>query len=572
MKLYISVQHMNDQHTLLYKWFKSVFSDNYLRDEKAEGLLQLIVTNQNYTPQFWCIQDDEGNSPLQWLVNNTSVDLKQPLEYVLQDTNVAQYVFNTPNQKDRVILHDLWTKYKKRYGSSLGDHILTSLDHTDKNFWTFWDAQGQAPGEGWLAEILQQQSSHNGSSVLNTLSQKIIEVFPPVLNQDPSNSPWLTIKSTAQAQTLLDSGYSLYDTVSINSWEQPAWRLLLMCHGKHMFSEGMLDLLTKDDQDEYNSLGDKYSSWKALAPHDRRAKIGYVRQVLEKTGVDFHGQNSLVYLLNHRSDLLALLHRELLHSWKIEDAAKWVGQADCAGYTLLARAMFRGDLKEVAALYKSLDMPLSLGVGSTGWFAHEKKSSAWFENVLSSGRNGIVSLRTLDAFLMISQDPLALYGDHAQQKHLSDEWEKILVRLPHLATSFNHRSNHGASKVSTKDEYFFRQALLFIERESTIAPTLIPELAAQLKVAGVWARSMAGLNEHWNLRLEGSKLRIESISPIEHATPGIQQFIEKEGVEQMFRTAYNKNMLIEQWTVAAQRAVLLNNIEHQATPSYRRKM
>lgn len=563
---------MNDQHTLLYKWFKATFSDNYLRDEKAEGLLQLIVTNQNYTPQFWCIQDEEGNSPLQWLVNNTSVDLKGPLEYVLYDTNVAHFVFNTPNQKQRVILHDLWTKYKKRYDNSLGGHLLTVVDQTNKNHWTFWDAQGQSPGEGWIAQILQQQSSHNGSSVLNTLSQKIIDVFPPVLNQDPSNSPWLTIKSAAQAQTLLDSGYNLYDTVAINNWEQPAWRLLLMCHGKHLFSNEMVDSLTQEDQNEYNTLSEKYSSWQTLVPHDRRAKIGYVRQVLEKTGVDFLGQNSLVYLLNHRSDLLALLHRELVHTCKIADAAKWVGQTDAAGYTLLAHAMFRGDLKEVAALYKSLEMPLSLGVGSSGWFSHEKKSSVWFENVLSSGRNNITSIRGLQTFLLVSQDPSALYGDHEQQKQLSDEWEKILMRLPSLATSFNHRSNYGASKVSSKDEFFFRQALLFIEHESMIAPALIPELAAQLKVAGIWARSMAGLNEHWNLRIEGSKLRIEDISPIEYATPGIQEFVEKDGVTQMFRTAYNKNTLIEKWTVSTQRAVLLNNIETQPTSSFRRKM
>lgn len=563
---------MNDQHTLLYQWFRVTFSDTYVREEKAEGLLQLIVTNQNYTPQFWCVQDSEGNTPFQWLVNNTSVNLGGPLKYVLFDPEVAHFVFNSPNQKGQVVLHDLWEKYKERCDNSVGDQLLKALDQTHKNYWKFLDEEVHSPGEGWIAQILQQQSSHSGSSLLNTLSQKIIDVFPPVLNQDPSSSPWLNIKTTAQAQTLLDSGYSLYDPVSINNWEQPAWRVLRMCYGNHLFSNDMFDSLTQSDQDECKSVDEKYSSWQTLAPHDRRAKIGYVRQILDKTGADFQGRGSFVYLLNHRSDLLALLHRELVHAFTISEAAKRVSQTDVAGYTLLAYAMFKGNLNEVAALYKSLEMPLDLGVGSSGWFAHEKKSSVWFENVLGAGRNGLGSLRNLETFLRISNDPLALYGDHTQQKSLSQEWEKNLVRLPGLAKLFNHRSNYGSSKVSPEDEYFFRQALLFIEHENTIAPALIPQLAAQLKVAGVWARSMAGLNQQWNFQVEGSKLRIEQVAPIEYVTPGIQQFIEKDGLNQMFRASHNKDALIETWTTCTQRAVILHNIENPTAISSRRKM
>lgn len=571
---FLQLNIMIDTSDTLYQCFKAVFSDAYIRDEKNDALVHLIVTNANYTSQFWSIQDNAGVTPLQWFCVNTNISLNTFAQHATSDPQVARLVFNTPNNKGQVLLHSLWEKYKKNGDANLGKHILLALEQTDTLYWKHWDNGGNHPGEGWMNQILHQQAaSYDGTSFLNMLSQKIMQVFPPVINQDPHDSPWLTIKNSSQIQTLLDSGYTLYDTVCINQLEQPAWRMLLMCHGKKMFTSDVLDQLKPEDQEEYTKVHETFKSWQALAPNDRRAKIGYVRQVLEKTGQDFEGKNSLMYLLNHRSDLMALLHRELIYTLQPNEAIERVVQPDAAGYPLLSHAMFRGNLNEVAAVYQSFNLPLSLGCGEDGWFAHEKKSQVWFERVLGGGRNSLVSIKTLENFLILSQDPLALYGDATQQQKLSEQWEKILPRLPKMSAKYSHNNTYGASKITHEDEYFFRQALLFIEHETVIAPHLNPQLADQLKIAGVWARSMDGISKHWLLQLSGSKLKIENITPVTHITPGIEKFIENEGVTQMFRSAYNKNTLIENWNTAVQRAVLLSNIESPQTGSHhRRKM
>ncbi len=565
---------MNNTSDTLYQWFKAVFSEGYIRDEKNDALVQLIVTNSAYSSNFWRVQDKDGVTPLQWFAVNTNMSLNAFTQYATNDPEVAHFVFNTANNKGQVLLHSLWEKYKKNGDANLGKHILLALEQTNTVFWKHWDNGENYPGEGWVKQILQQQAtSYDASSFLNVLSQKIIEVFPPVINQDPHDSPWLTIKNSSQIQTLLDSGYTLYDHVCLNQLEQPAWRMLLMCHGKKIFTSEALTNLKPEDQEEYAAVNEKFQSWQALAPNDRRAKIGYVRQVLEKTGQDFQGKNSLMYLLNHRSDLMTLLHRELMYTLKPNEAIERVMQPDAAGYPLLSHAMFRGNFNEVAAVYQSFNIPLNLGCGDEGWFAHEKKSQVWFEKILGSGRNSLVSIKTLENFLLLSKDPLALYGDATQQQKLSEQWEKILPRLPKMSSKYSHNNTYGTSKITYKDEYFFRQALLFIEHETMIAPHLNPQLADQLKMAGVWARSMEGLAKNWTLRIDSSKLRVEDITPITHITPGIEEFIQNEGITQMFRSAYNKNALIENWNTAAQRSVLLSNIETSQMASYhRRKM
>ena len=565
---------MSDTLENLYQWFKEIFSDTYIRDEKNDALVQLIVTNNHYSPQFWRIQDKDGVTPLQWFTVKTNISLNAFMQHATIDPEVVHFVFNTPNNKGKVLLHSLWEKYKQNGDAHLEKHILMALEKTNTLYWQHWDNEGNHPGEGWMKQILHQQASaYNGSSFLNVLSQKIMEVFPPVINQDPHESPWLTIENSSQIQTLLDSGYTLYDTVCINQLQQPAWRMLLMCHGKQIFTSQALDQLKTEDQEECSTINDTFKSWRALAPNDRRAKIGYVRQVLEKTGQDFEGKSSLMYLLNHRSDLMALLHRELIYTLKPNEAIERVVQPDAAGYPLLSHAMFRGSLNEVAAVYQSFNIPLDLGCGEEGWFAHEKKSRVWFEKILGSGRNSLVSIKTLENFLLLSKDPLALYGNAAQQQKLSDRWEKILPRLPQTSAKYSHHNTYGSSKITREDEYFFRQALLFIEHESVIAPHLNPQLADQLKMAGVWARSMDGLVKHWPLQLNGSKLKVENLTPIAHVTPGIEKFIQNDGLAQMFRSAYNKTTLIENWSTAAQRSVLLSSIENpQTVIHHRRKM
>lgn len=551
---------MNEQHETLYQWFKISLGDSYIKDDKAKVLLNLFTTNQSYTADFWTVTDKKGESPLHWLLKEANVSLKPFLQCV-NSSSVAHSVFNTPNSEGRVLLHDLWSKYEKNPTDGTIHEILQVLEKTDHHHWTFWDSEGQHPGEGWANQVLKQQSSSSGASNLNTLSQKIMEVFPPMLNKDPNNSPWLTVKSSSQIQTLLDAGYTLQDTVSINGWEQPAWRILCICHGKHIFSKSILDGFKAEEITELKEIEDGFKDWEVLAPHDRRAKIGYVRQVMSKTGGDPSGKSSLVYLLEHRPDLLALLHRELIYSDQ-NAAVEHLAQTDCAGYTLLANAVFKGFITEVAALYQSFNMPFKLGCEPEGLFAHEKKSSLWVQKALNKRSNcSIVSTRNLQKLLLLTKDPLMLFGEEEQQKILVREWDVVLARLPSLTSIVKHKSTYGSPKITSEDEYYIRQALLFLDNQELIAPKILPELASQLKLAGMWAKSMPGVAENWTIRSEVNNVRMDLVEPPEHCTPGMNVFMKKDGIAHIFRAAYTKTDLIERWSNALQRATLINTIE-----------
>lgn len=568
---------MNEQkHTMLYQWFKVSLGEGYINDERSEVLLNLFTSNQNYDPTFWTTRDEKGYTPFHWLLKESGVSLTAFIDCVFSlDASIAHAVFNTPNQNGRVVLHDLWDKYKKSSTDTAIAQILNILDKTDSQHWTFWDTQEQHPAEGWTHQILNLQSSSNYTPGLHELSQKIIQVFPPVLKKEPSKSPWLTISSSSQMQTLLDTGYTLQDTVSLNGWEQPAWRMLLLNHGTRIFPQNIVSYLTAEEISEHHQIEESLKEWSVLAPNDRRAKIGYVRQVLNKTGADPTGRSSLMYLLHHRADLLALLHRELIYSDQ-NNAAERIAQKDAAGYSLLACSMLKGHLDEVLALHKSFNIPLVLGTEGEGWFAHEKKSAVWFKNVLNKGSNTWAHIRILHQILHLTKDPVVLFGEKHHQHELVKGLDVALARLPALSKDMSYRNSHGFNKLTYNDEYYLRQALVFVDNEELIAPAVLPELAAQLKLAGMWAKSMPGVMERWNFQSGVSGVHMEAVKPPEHCTPGMQEFIRKDGIGHIFRSTFKKNDLIERWDTALQRAMLLNVIQDEQAPTQkteqRRKM
>ena len=548
-------------HSMLYQWFKISFGEGYIKDERAEVLLKLFTSNTHYSPTFWTEADDKGYTPLHWLLKESGVSLGVFLDCVFAlDESIVHSVFNTPTNNGRVILHDLWDKYKKSSTDTAIAHLLQILEKTDSRHWTYWDAEDQHPAEGWSLQILNLQSSARYTPGLQDLSQKIIQVFPPLLKKEPSESPWLTISTSSQIQTLLDSGYTLQDTVSINGWEQPAWRMLLLSHKQNIFTENTRNLLSAAELNEYHQIGEEFQEWKSLSPNDRRAKIGYVRQVLSKTGTDPTGKSSLMYLLDNRSDLLALLHRELIYNAQNE-AKQRVEQKDAAGYSLLAYAVLGHYIDEVAAVYQTFNAELLLGSEGQGWFAHEKKSAVWFKNVIGGRSSGLAANRSLHQLLRLTKDPVLLFGEKQHQTTLVKEWDLVLPKLISLASGLSHRSSHTTSKMTFMDEYYVRQAILFIENEELIAPAVLPELAAQLKLAGMWAKSMPGVMERWNLQSGVNHIRMDAVKPPEYCTPGMQEFIKKDGVAQIFRSNQNKNILIEQWQTALQRARLMNVIQ-----------
>lgn len=562
----------------LVGWINQCMSGrNYGWDKTStKGLLQLIKTNIVYTPDLWApdqhtpiglfhqmLRNDFGQWAVVW----------EEIKALPQD--IQHNIFNTPTPDGKVLLHDAWKLISKEGSTTTSaekaDLILTCVTQTHEGQWTWLDSSSCSPGDGWKKAILQLQA-HQSSPFFTQLMQKIEERLPSVKTQDPSSSPWLSVETPTQVETLLTTGYSLEDTVRVNERDFVAWEFLLLVHGPWFFRNSLQTRLSGVGQTSVEEMEANTAQWKYLAPSDRRSKIGYVKQVLEKLEGDFKGQTSLHYLLKHRPDLLALCNQQMLYTSN-QSAFEIFAQPDKMGYTILTQSVLSSWLSPVLALFKSLNLPVKWGFEGKGWFAHEQFIKRWFEGSPTGMGFSGVGIDKVQTLLKETNNPELVFGDETQQQKWVEEWDRLLPLLPKLSqykTAERNSYSYGSSNKS-KDEHLplLCQALLFVSSQGQL-DGLNPQLKNQLRVAGLWCCAMPGLMQNWMFR-NVKDIRHNESSPPEIVTPGIEAFCENGGVKQIF-PSLAAEPITEQWAARLQHHRVSQSLDTSGANGTKRKM
>lgn len=548
----------------LFGWWKTLFGEmRYANEQVAQAVFDLFSTNHLYTPSFWSEQDEKGTTPLLWLALANHNTLGTIAKNVWKAEGVdLNAVCNTPSQ-GKVLLHALWKNSDASPNHPLLKNVELVATATDPIHWTWLDDATDNPGQGWVRAILARQKS-TSSPHLENLLQMVLDKYPPVLETSPEKSPWLTVEAAAQVKSMLDSGYTLNDKIKIANFEAPAWLYLQLSQPGLKMQEEWLETLGEDRAAHASTFADK-GKWQALSPNDRRAKIGFVKQILAEEGQDPFGRNSLMYLLQHRSDLIPLFHKETFRDKNMERFAR----PDKAGYSILTYCLFSRHLREIKACFANHDVSVPYGFEDGGWFAHERKSGRWFNMVARTGygSSGLCSLGAVLSMYDTEKNAELLFGDRAQQKKWAQVWENFLPTLPglekHISSSSNHSRTGGLSPSQIR---MMRQAVVYFERAPQLEEQLLPLLSAQLSLAGAWIRSVNQRDGNWAFRVDTPRnVSLLDVECPQVSSEGMADFARQGGVKRIFAMWYgqDKEQRIEQWENTIARNLLALHVESE---------
>ena len=527
-----------------------------------DAVIELLTNNVNFTSDFLTIQDESGDTPLSWSIKKTPRFASLLLSKLLPALSVEQRnaVFNARSEAGETLLSLAWKNYQK---SGSGKTMLqTIFGNTDMSLWTWLDQQNQPAASGFLSEINKQVEIRSDPFLLN-LFDKVVTTYPQKNINDPFNSKWKKAVNVKQVENFIKEGLSLNDKIVVNELETTAVEYLTLIHSAHFWS-GSSDVLNNEQREKVEKIKLESKRIEYLVPKDHRAKIGYVNAVLAEQGVNEFGQNSLTYLLKHRSDLTALFISEVIK--RKTNVMDYI-QKDKAGYTNLMYQLFSPNTELLAFL--ASEKPVSewvFGCEDGGVFNHA--NNQWFEK---SNCNGYSSssktrVRHLVKMFEITQNVELFFGDASTQEDWVKKWDTVLAQMSSWKTAECYSRHPGQNLNIPPDQMnYFKQAYFFLHIRDKVQGKLNPVLEQQLNLAGFWVHSMMGLRSGHELSMEERSsfgyynkplFSVNDLSVPNVLSPGIKEFIRGECLKDIFKSSRDHVELVQNWMSALERLEL----------------
>lgn len=441
---------LNNQFLNVVKPFNTSYGDR-----PWDEVLDFLKNHKNYNPNdFWGGADEDNNHFLSTIIMNFPEIASNIYPFWLDEIkDFKEDIFNRENDEGKVLLHILWEKcmgihqnsrqYRYQFANSELPEMLESVAlNTNPRHYTWLDGDSENKGSGIINEAMPLLGGEHHVAHLRKFLDAIIKHFPQKKNY--STDHWLDVTSADQIKPLLDYGLSFDDEVKVASGKMPAWEWVALKNNKLISKKNVHDLIESELKEEqiskFENLKNKIDSWvndSGLVAENYRAKIGYVKKVLDKKGFDPWGLSSFEYLIKFRPDLTNMFFSELNNRKISNDEIKErFLSPDKMGYTICNRIFNHSNSADIFFDFLELrNIKPVFGFEGKGLLRDNMDSWRWHHLVISSIRNSNVSgtnvsQKKLDKLGKIN--PSLIFGDEQQQAKWVDFWENTFLEINKL--------------------------------------------------------------------------------------------------------------------------------------------
>lgn len=437
-------------------------------------LFEWLKLHPSYHQGMWLEKNEEGETPLMNLLRKRPERVFRIYASIIDEINPSSVdeVFNTVASDGETALSLIWEGVEARSRLFSNSYSKVSFDHwdiiddvrqkTSPEHWSFLDKEGSRPCSGWEARLFALASdSEHQKNILKALNEYSAPPRKP--------AAWFSATNEDKINILVERGESVTDLIPVGKdVSLPVWQIVCAnpTGQNRSLNKAIRDGHFKDlPEEEVKDFLSGNESMTGLIPHDRRAKMGYVKMVLNNRSYNSMGQNSLYYLMEHRSDLMEMLCSKMPEI--SEEARTHFSKPDRAGFNVGFHALVKlsnDKLKSFKQACKTSGIAIDTDFGPQGFLIN---GMPWALALKGENKNTGYVFSSICSKIRESLSGEEIFGDRTQQLKWVEWWEK---RWPMLIENYRKTPNTAVK------EMMVHAAILPFKGSSLTLEGVIPEL------------------------------------------------------------------------------------------------